>query len=375
MYTRWYRQLWDFLRSREGFGTLLIAAFSAIALGVVPNMLQKFRDSGWFYLAVFLVATVIVVLGWILRRERGVGVVIQMFPLLPTETARLEALLSASAGNHTSTLFLQPKLLHPGGEPLTPTARADLIANLIDARVAEHTRAGCEGDITLYPLAQMRDGFILGQRLAEDRAKTFTVMHVSANRHSVLPAVNLGGHLTQPLPPAQQVLLDNCLKQPAVPVVPVPHPNCPREHRHRLAFIVRLSRADTMTDDARHVAMTGQTRLPSGRHTGYIFDKDHPDTSTSPCGAHVIVEASTAYLPETQETFEAVTTHLYRTWADTRDKWKAQSHSLDIETHLFIMAPLPIAIALGWLMSRAHADVAHHEFGVTQQSTPGEGTS
>ncbi|WP_407286465.1 hypothetical protein [Streptomyces sp. BP-8] len=375
MHTRWYRQLWDFLRSREGFGTLLIAAFSAIALGVVPNILQKLHDSGWFFLAVFLVATVIVVLGWILRRERGVGVVIQMFPLLPTETARLEALLAASANNHTSTLFLQPKLLQPGAEPLTPAARADLVANLIDARMAEYTRNGRDGDLTLYPLAQMRDGFILGQRLAEDRAKTFTVMHVSANHHTVLPAVNLGSHLTQPLPPVQQVLLDNCLKQPVAPVVPVAHPNCPPEHKHRLAFIVRLSRADTMTDDARHVAETGQPRLPNRRHTGYIFDKDHPDAATSPCGAHVIVEASTDYLPETQETFEAVATHLYRTWADARDKWKAQSHSSDIATSLFIMAPLPITIALGWLMSRAHAEVAHHEFGVTRQSTPIEETS
>jgi hypothetical protein len=45
MRTPWYRQLFAFLRTREGLGNLLIAVFSAIALGVVPNMLQKLWDS------------------------------------------------------------------------------------------------------------------------------------------------------------------------------------------------------------------------------------------------------------------------------------------------------------------------------------------
>ncbi|WP_369360195.1 hypothetical protein [Streptomyces sp. cg2] len=370
MHTRWYRQLWVFLRSREGFGALLIAAFSAIALGIVPNMLQKLWDSGWLYLAVFLVATVTVVLGWILHRERGVGVIIQMFPLLPTETGRLEALLAASAKNHSSTLFIRPTLLQPDGELLAPPARTDLVANLIDARVAEQTRNGQEGNVTIYPLAQMRDGFLLGQRLADDRAKTFTVMHVSANRNTVLPSVKLATHLTSPLTPEQQALLNNCLKQPDAPVAPVAHPNCPPEHRHRLAFIVRLSRGDTMTSDARHVAETGHVRLPSGRHTGYVFDHEHPDTPTPPCGAHFIVEASTDYLPETQLTFESIATHLYRTWTVARDKWQAESGSPDIETRLFLMTPLPISMALGWLMSRTNADVAHHDFRIARQSTP-----
>ncbi len=378
MHTRWHRQLWSFVRTREGVGTLLIAAFSAIALGVVPNMLEKLWDSGWFYLAAFLTAAVIVVLGWVLRRERGVGVVVSLFPQHLTQTSRVTEMRRASQHNHSSTLYVDPRLLSPGNKPLSPADRADLVANLIDARADEYKSSGGDGTITLYPLARMRDGFLLGRRLFSDQHASLSVMHSSRDdAKTVVPGLTLAAHLTHPLTPPQQALIAATLRtSPGHPhPQPVPHPACPPEHRHRLALIVRLTPATAMTDDAVHVAMTGDVRRPTDRtHTGYVLDETNPEATGTPCGAHVIIETSVAQLPETQETFEAVAAHLRHAWSAARDAWKAHSASTTVDTRLFITAPLPITIALGWLTANDSISVVHHDNNLHNTPAPAQAT-
>lgn len=379
MNTPWHRQLAGFLRTREGVGTLLIAVFSAIALGVVPSILEKVWDSGWFYAGVFLTAAVTVVLGWVLRRERGVGVVVPLFPPSSTQTSRVAQMRRASAANHSSTLFIDPRLLRPGNRDLSPADRADLVANLIDARADEHRAGGADGAITLYPLAQMRDGFLLGRRLFKDHHTSLTVMHSSRDTdQTVVPGVVLGSHLTRPLTPHQQTLVAAALT-PAPGEVPpslVEHPACPEQHRHRLAFIVRLTPVTGMIDDAKHVAQTGTVRRASNNstHTGYVFDETDTEVAGSPCGAHAVVEAITPQLPETTAVFEAIATHLHQAWAAARDAWRIQSGSSAVDTQLFITAPLPITIALGWLTANENIGVVHHDARLLHSPAPTQGT-
>ena len=365
MRTRWYRQLFAFLRTREGLGTLLIAVFSAIALGVVPNMLQKLWDSGWFYLGVFLVAVLVVVLGWVLRRERGVGVIVPLFPPSLTQTSRVAEMRRASAENHSSTLFIDPRLLRPGDKALPPADRADLVASLIDARADEFRSSGAEGAVTLYLLAHMRDGFLLGRRLFRDHHSALTVMHSSRDGHrTVSPGVVLSSRLTQPLSNKQQALVDAALQaQPGnASPLPVAHPACPPEHRHRLAFIVRLTRVTGMVDDAIHVAQTGSARrLTDQTHTGYVFDDANLEATSTPCGAHIVIQASAAQLPETQETFEAIATHLRNVWAAAKAAWQAECGSTHVDTRLFLTAPLPITVAFGWLTAHENISIVHHD--------------
>ncbi|WP_406260402.1 hypothetical protein OIA45_19635 [Streptomyces chartreusis] len=374
MHTRWYQQLWAFLRTREGLGTLLIAAFSAIALGVVPNMLEKLWDSGWFYLVVFLMAIVIVVLGWVLRRERGVGVVIPLFPQALTQTSRLAEMRRASEKNHSSTLSIHPRLLRPGDKTLSPLDRADLVANLIDARVDEYRSSGAEGAVTLYPLAQMRDGFLLGRRLFKDHHTSLTVMHSSRdNDKTVVPGVILGSHLTQLLTAEEQAIVTAILElAPGRPhPLPVAHPACPAEHRHRLAFIVRLTPVAGMVDDARYVAQTGNVRRPTDQtHTGYVFDEANVEATGTPCGAHVAIEASVSQLPETREVFEAIATYLRQAWTTAKDAWQAECGSASIDTRLFITAPLPITIAFGWLTANENMGIVHHNSRLLNTTAP-----
>lgn len=114
--TRPLRRLGRYLLSREGTGTLLIATSSAVALGVVPNLIEKLKDSGWTFLAAFVVAILGVLLGWTMLQKRGVGVVVQLFPHL--QESRLELMKNCSRAQHDSTLVLDHRQLRPAGRTL-----------------------------------------------------------------------------------------------------------------------------------------------------------------------------------------------------------------------------------------------------------------
>ncbi|WP_411574816.1 hypothetical protein [Streptomyces fradiae] len=362
-----HRQFWQLLRSREGAGVILMAGGSAIAMGVVPNLLEKLWDSAWFFSLVGMGMLLVVVLGWTLLRTRGVGVIIPLYP--DPQDTRVTTMTEASKKNHTSTLVINQKLLRPGGRELSPDARMDLVANLIDARVQEIKTSGAEDSVALYPLASMYDGFHLGHRLSQHAYSSLSVMHYSgAAGQSVIPGLTLGSHLRAPLDPAQESLLIAHLQQApgAGDPAPVAHPTCPAEHQHRLAFIVRLSPAGTMVADASEVARTGLIRRSSdSTHTGYIFNPEDQEATGNPCGAHAVLETSSVRLPETRQAFEAVANYTYRSLIAAKEAWAEQSGSADIAIQLFINAPLPITIALGWLTRNDRVTVVRHDMRLT----------
>ncbi|MGW1144456.1 hypothetical protein ACWD6I_05215 [Streptomyces sp. NPDC002454] len=371
MRNHWYRELWDSLGSRDGFSVLLTAVFPALAIGMAPNLLQKVWDSGWAYLCVAVVSVMLAVTGWSLGHQRGVGVVVNLLPGELTQDSRLEALKQASTAAHGSTLEIEAGLLSPGGSRLPPTEQADLVARLVDARVKEHLSSGRDGSVTLYPLARMGEGFSLGRRLRRDHHASLGVMHVSRGG-GVVHGVLLGDGLHRPLTSAQRAFVD-------AHVVPPPdggqhqvvvHPQCPPEHRHRLALVVRLTPGGSMVDDAVHVARTGSVRRSVDRsHTGYVFDEADPEAPGPPCGAHVVLRASVDHLPEGGDGFEALAVQLHRVWAVARDTWAARVGS-GVETRLFLAAPLPIAVAFGWLTANENVRVVHHDLRLLNAPAP-----
>ncbi|MEU1591771.1 hypothetical protein ABZ468_02650 [Streptomyces sp. NPDC005708] len=372
MQQSWYGQFWKLLRSREGVGVILVAGGSAVALGVVPNLLQKWWDSAWFFGLILIGMLLVVVLGWTLVRQRGVGVVIPIYP--DPQGGRVSAMIEASKKNHSSTLVVHSKLLSPGNRELSPDARMDLVANLIDARVEEIRTSGADGSVTLYPLAQMYDGFHLGRRLAQDTYSTLSVMHLpGADQRTVVPGLTLGSHLRNPLAPGQEALLTAHLKQAPGAGAPalVAHPGCPAQHRHRLAFIVRLSPALSMIADACAVSETGLVRRPGdSTHTGYVFTPNDPEAPGNPCGAYTVLEAAPERLPETKEAFEAIAAYTYRCFIAARQAWAEQSGSANVDVHLFINAPLPITIAVGWLMKNDQVTAIRHELSLLNTAAP-----
>jgi hypothetical protein len=361
MRPRWLASLSRHLRTREGAGTLLIAVCSAVALGVVPNMLEKVKDSGWFYLAVFCCALVAVLVGWNLVQKRGVGVVVQLYP--QPQESRLEQMKDDSRGRNESTLLLDRRRLTPDGRTLSLPEVLDLTAVFIDARVIEQrgpspgAMSAPSSEVSLYPLAPMRDGFLLGRRLSHER-HDLTIMHIEGA--AIYPGVLLSPGLQAPLTAEERTLAESLLEDVATPVTPTPFPGVPPEHRHRLAMLVRLSPAHEMIATSREVARTGSVRRPNtGNHTGYVFDADDTEADGTPCGAYLTIEVKADRLPD-QAAFEAVTKYIHRTWQQAHNAWAAHCGTSDIETRFFFMGPLPIAIALGWLTARDTADLVHH---------------
>lgn len=343
--TRLARRL---LPSRVGVGNFLIAACGAVALGVVPSIMEQLSWGLRSFLLVFAVAVAAVLTGWNLRRPRGVGIVLALYP--DPQQDRWDALRNASRQAHDSTLDIGPRLLRRGGADLQRDERLDLVTTLIGARLAEHRASSDSAPVSLYPLVNVADAFRLGRRLRRLTFDSLDVRHVSFHDGSrVLPGVVLAGHLTQPVPPerAGALLTDTSSR-------PVPHPDCPAEHRHRLAVIVRLASGPFMINDARTVARTGVAERPDGTHTGYLPD------DPAPCGAHVVIEATPGALPEGREAFETIAARVHQQWTRAAGAWSEKT-GRTTSAVLFLSAPAPIAMALGWLSNLIPVQVVDHD--------------
>lgn len=363
----WARQLWSVVCSRQGGGALLIAVFGAVALGVVPNVLQSWTSSVWVFGAVFVVCVVLVVVGWALTRDRGIGVVVAWYPPAGNTHSWVQALKAASRSAHGSTLVIDRGELQVDRYPgLDRQARADLVFRLIDARITEYLAAGGSmDDIAVYPSAQLGDGFLLGRALRYGSWQGLRVMHSSRARGGgVVPGVGLSSALLEPLSAAQRALIAPSLA-PGEDGRLVPNPDVPQAVRHRVALVVRLASLASMADDARYVARSGRVvREDDGRHTGYVFDDANLDAPGDPCGAWVSVDTGDAYLPERSEVFEAVVMHIRERWHAAQREWSAQV-GRSARGVLFYHGPLPVAIALGWLLGE-EMDIVHHEMALTR---------
>ncbi|MER7147673.1 hypothetical protein [Streptomyces xanthochromogenes] len=135
---RWLGQLRRLVFSREGGGTLLMAACTAVALGVVPNILEQWTRQPWVFTVVFAAALLLVLTGWVLQRPRGLGVVVSLYPADRTQASRVLALKNASRRTHAATLVVDRALLWPGeisaqGHPDV----VDFVARLVDAQIEE----------------------------------------------------------------------------------------------------------------------------------------------------------------------------------------------------------------------------------------------
>ncbi|MEU6002872.1 hypothetical protein ABZ837_34310 [Streptomyces sp. NPDC047197] len=372
---RWMGQLRRLVLSREGGGTLLMAACTAIALGVVPNILEQWTHRPWVFAAVFAAALLLVLTGWVLQRPRGLGVVVSLYPADRTQASRVLALKSASRRAHGATLVVDRALLWPGevsvqGRPET----VDFVARLIDAQIEELRAAGAaEPEVALYVLAHLQDAFLLGRRLADDVQTSLVVMHLSqAAGQSVVPGVVLGSALREPLGAPQHTRVRRLLpadraEAPAL----VEIPEAPGQRRHRIAVIVRLASAASMVDDARHVAATGQVSYSPGHHTGYRLPDAGAAGEQGPCGAYLVIDTSDAYLPDEPELNAAVTTYIWERWQAARRQWAQHlGGTTAVEGLLFFHGPLPVALALGWLAARDRLTLVHHDLRLAQGAPP-----
>lgn len=355
------RQLWSVLVSRRGLGALMVAVFGAVALGVVPNLVQAVSDSVWVFAGVFVVGVGLTVVGWVLIRDRGVGVVVALFPPQQNTGSWVEALVNASRAAHSSTMVIDRHGL--GLDEFAGAdrrARVRLAVKVLDARVSEYTAAkGNMERVGLYPSAQLADGFELGRALRSGWPQPYlTVMHSAraGSGAAVVPGLVLSGGLQAPPTPAQQALIAPHLAADSTNLVAVP--DAPKAARLRLGLVVRVASQSSMVDDAVFVARTGKVVRDDGRHTGYVLDEADPAAAGMACGAYVVVDTTSAYLPERAEVFQAMVAYIGRCWRDAYEQWRAQVGDPPAGV-LFFHGPLPIAIGLGWLLDGV--DIVPHE--------------
>lgn len=372
---RWLGQLRRLVFSREGGGTLLMAACTAVALGVVPNILEQWTRRPWVFDVVFATALLLVLTGWVLQRPRGLGVVVSLYPADRTQASRVLTLKNASRRAHGATLVVDRALLWPGeisvqGRPEI----VDFVARLVDAQIEELRAAGAaEPEVALYVLAHLQDAFLLGRRLADDVQTSLIVMHLSQQTgRAVVPGVVLGSSLRDPLGAQQrarvrQLLPADRAEDPTL----VEIPEAPGQQRHRIAVIVRLASAASMVDDARHVAATGQVSYGPEYHTGYRVPDPGPSGGQGPCGAYLVIDTGDAYLPDDPGLNAAVTTYIWEHWQTARRQWAQHlGGTTAVEGLLFFHGPLPVALALGWLAARDRLTPVHHDLRLAQGAPP-----
>ncbi|MDG5808540.1 hypothetical protein P9869_39030 [Streptomyces ossamyceticus] len=349
-----------------------MATSTAVALGVVPSILEQWTSRQWVFVVIFTGALILVLTGWVLQRPRGLGVVVSLYPADRTQASRVVALKNASRTAHGATLVVDRAVLWPGENSAQSRSDvADFVARLIDAQVEELRAAGgAEPEVALYLLAHLQDGFLLGRRLADDAQLSLVVMHLSQQAgRSVIPGVDLSSSLRAALSPHQR---DQLSRHSAAGVAGRPQlvvvPNAVGQQRHRIALIVRLASASSMVDDARHVAVTGQVAYGPHHHTGYQIPSS---PANGPCGAYLIIDTNNAYLPDDSALYAAVTTYIWECWNTARQEWAQRlGGTATVEGLLFFHGPLPVAVALGWLTARDRLTLVHHDMRRAHGATP-----
>ncbi|MEV7886913.1 hypothetical protein ACWD3I_29290 [Streptomyces sp. NPDC002817] len=354
---------------------MLMAACTAIALGVVPNILEQWTSRQWVFGVVFASALLLVLVGWVLQRPRGLGVVVSLYPAARTQASRVASLKNAARRAHSSTLVVDRAVLWPGDRFAQGGSDiVDFVARLIDAQVEElRAGGGTEPEVALYILAHLQDGFLLGRRLADDAQLSLAVVHLSQQAgRSVVPGVDVGSSLRSALSPQQRSQVSRHMAAPAADYPQlVEIPATTGQQSHRIALIVRLASASSMVDDARYVATTGQVSYGPGHHTGYHLPPPSPAQMDGPCGAYLVIDTGNAYLPDDSTLYAAVSTYVWECWQTVRQQWAQHlAGTTPVEGLLFFHGPLSIAVALGWLTARDRLTLVHHDLGLAQGATP-----
>ncbi|MFE5710124.1 hypothetical protein ACFQ7J_04740 [Streptomyces sp. NPDC056501] len=343
---------------------MLMAGATAVALGVVPTILEQWTSQVWIFGLVFLAGLATVLMGWLIRRPKGLGVVLSLYSPERTQRSRVGVFKAASRSAHTNTLVIDRSILWPAGQgERVPASVVDVAARLIDAQVEELRETNRdESDVVLYPLAHLSDGFLLGRRLSDDPQLSLSLMHLSRRRgRSVVLGIQLDSELRGPVSPRQQSLISAHLADAANPV---PHlvevAATPGQAPHRIALIVRLAPLDSMVTEALQVVTTGR-HAPDSQRVGYQLMGSGGEPDVDGFGAYLVIEIGALGLPDDPEVFVAVTMHINRAWRAARQEWATRTGTAaPVEGRLFFHGPLPIAMALGWVWSREPIDIVHH---------------
>ncbi|MDT9692650.1 hypothetical protein Q5762_30835 [Streptomyces sp. P9(2023)] len=355
------RRLLQELFSRVGFGTLLITIGGAVALGMVPNITEVVAGQRVIVFGgIFVLAVLVVFVGWWMRRDRGVGVVVWLMPGTGSPQ-RLREVIGHAQARHGAWFAVRRDRLWPDEQRVPALSdRVEVAYWQVQDRLEGHEPGTASAaHVSLYVHARLPETFGLGRRLANDALGQLDVMHFSHRTGDpVAKVMELDSRLARAADDADRAAVRQWLTAESLQAVPEPFDDVAADHRHRLMLIVSLTPNPNVVAAATQVARTGEVMGPDG-HTGYYFDANDPSAPGRPCGARMVVETKGGHLRDEPGVYEPLVRHIIDRWRVGCRIRQQQIGGRPVEGLLVLSAPGPIALALGKFIGQQLTLVAH----------------
>ncbi|MFD3375824.1 MULTISPECIES: hypothetical protein [unclassified Streptomyces] len=372
--------VWTFLLSREGMWSLLATTAAALALGLLPNLVQAVPVVGDSLFGLMTVAMLAVLLvAWathVLRSKEGVGIVIYLGANSHWDRTRLREMQDDALQRHAACFVVEPDALLGGIEV---SDRVAFAYRVMQARLEEQTIGAGEApeSVSFYVTARHADAYRLGGMLRAQLHENVSVFaespgeEESDRRHLRVPAPRrriialvMGQSEERGRSSFPSVRLDSSLKLPPGEsdllrlrdafAAPGQEPSWHQFtassgtgttaglRPNRIALIVALSDNEGLVRDALCAAERGASEvyvLPGQAQRG--------DPEGNRCIGALVIRTQPGNIPDTTEHHEAFVRYVVHHWRRT-----VEEHGADATNWLFTDGPATFVLTLGALLGR-----------------------
>lgn len=359
--------LWQHVASPQGRALIVGSATGALALGLLPAIVQAVPVVGeelWWLSAVALVAVLVFSYHWARLFSRdGVGIVLFLHQPGPRNNRPKEPTIAAmrthALRRHARCFVIDAEELLRGGEQEGKGRRdrVSFLYQVVQARFREEVYGrgdaggggGSLGPVSLYLTARLPEAYLLGKELHGHGQAQLTLMHHSEEAgRGLFDAVTLHSGLRRPPTPDDVRLLNGILAKP-VPEDPhrmldaadirtfSPQDGAPPPARY--ALVLRGRHAPNLIQGALHAARTG-------RSDGYRF----PEGATpeeNHCAGALVMDTREGVIPDERQSYEALVRYVAYCWQQQLGRWAGQRDIPSVRGALFTNMPAPIVTALG----------------------------
>ncbi|MER5182592.1 hypothetical protein ABT009_30285 [Streptomyces sp. NPDC002896] len=397
--SRWFGRLWKFLKSGDGRAVVFASLGGALALGLLPDLVQAVPGVGssvwWMVLCLVVGVLVLAFFSDALRHREGAGIVLYMPQGPGADRSRLELMKADARRKHSTCFTVDVEGMLRG---VTVADRTELAFRVMQARLAEETEGqGAPQSVSFYITARLPEAYRLGQLLKFQLHDTVDVYAESAEPDGRAPAeeppTQAHAHVREPVATlatirAQLMGLSEERGKSVFPAVgldsrlkAVPDANDQTELREvltrdpaaepewrqfedgiesdsedsarvqRIALVLRVSDNATMVEDAVKAARTGVGADPR-RGGGYVFPEGTTPAENRCLGA-LVIDTRSGNIPDRAAAYEALIRYVAHHWKCKLDEWSGRSSRPGpVRGVLFTDAPATIVLALGAVIGR-----------------------
>lgn len=361
-FARWLRRTFG---TGPGLAAIIGALGAGLALGTLPNLLEKFADSMKWPTAAVLAGGAAVGVAALalahlaLNRRDGVGIVLFVPPApgLGWSTERLEAMKGHARRRHHAAFSVNIEELQGNA---VGRERRELVRRVVQARLNEDAPNGIvSAPVTFYAVVSLPDAYHLGRELkfqVHERVEAHASDEPGIRQGSVaqtseepgktiFTAVRVDSRLRKPLSRWRTRKAERLLEFEEI------HGSDAEGSAHRVALILELTPNTAMVTDARAVADTGTVCHDDGTHRGYVLDDRDIWRDGAPCGTLLVVRCPAGSLPDDRTSYEVAVAAIAQRWLALLGKI-SEREGRAAEGLLFCSAPASVVFALGAVIGR-----------------------